>query len=148
MFIHISAAAKPQGANRCAGMIVRLTFFFVFAILTALVSHIFFGSIIFAAAQQEASAIVLKDAYKRGTHELSGIVMVPSSCHDLTVRTKDVTQTMSAIIFETWEQPFLTGCDRSPNPRSVQAIIFGSEHLDIRAIYDGEWAPLTLVPAL
>lgn len=129
-------------------MAVRLTFFIVFAVLVAGASHIFFGSIIFAAAQEGASAIVLKDEFKNGTHELSGIVMVPSSCHDLTVRTKDVTHTMSAVIFETWEQPFIANCDRSPSPRSVQAVLFGAENLDIRAIYDGEWVPIQLVSEL
>lgn len=129
-------------------MAVRLTFFIVFAALVAGAAHLFFGSIISAAAQEEASTIVLKDAFKNGTHELSGIVMVPSNCHDLTVRTKDVTHTVSAVIFETWEQPFIADCDRTPSPRAVQAILFGPKDLDIRAIYDGEWVPIQLLSSL
>ncbi|MBI4068236.1 hypothetical protein HY413_02410 [Candidatus Kaiserbacteria bacterium] len=126
-------------------MLVRLTLFTVTAIAIAYAAHMFFGSIIFAAAEEDASAIVLRDIYKNERHELSGIVMVPSTCHDLTVRAKDIDARSTAIILETWEQPFASACDKAPTPRAIHVTAFGPEGLDLRGMQDGAWVPLTII---
>lgn len=128
-------------------MMARLTLFTVTAVAIAYTAHIFFGGIIFAAAEQNANAIVLKDVYGNEQHELSGIVMVPSTCHDLTVRAKDIDARSTAIILETWEQPFASECEKAPTPRSIHVTAFGPEGLDLHGILDGEWAPLTIIKA-
>ncbi len=126
-------------------MLVRLTLFSITAIAVAYAAHMFFGSIIFAAAEEDASAIVLRDSYKNEQHDLSGIVMVPSSCHDLTVRAKDIDARNTAIILETWEEPFVSECEQTPTPRSIHVTAFGPEGLDFYGILDGDWVPLTVL---
>ena len=129
------------------GMLVRLTLFTVTAVLVAYTAHVFFGSIIFAAAEENTNAIVLRDTYKNEQHNLSGIVMVPSICHDLTVRAKDIDARSTAIILETWEQPFATECDKTPTPRAIHVTAFGPEGLELHGIMDGNWVPLAIVKA-
>ena len=128
-------------------MMLRLGMFAVFSTLVAIVTHLFFGSIIFAAAQQDVFAIVLRDAYKNETHYLSGMVTVPSECDVVSVHAKDMDMRTTAIVFETWEQSYRPLCNKIPTPRAVHVIAFGPERLEFRGMFDGEFAPLTIVPA-
>jgi hypothetical protein len=126
-------------------MAFRLTLFTVFASLVAFSAHLFFGSVIFAAAEQDTFAITLRDVYENETHDLSGIIMAPSACHDISVRAKDVDAGMTAIVFETWEQPYRETCEKSPAPRAIHVLAFGPKDLELRGLLDGEWIPLSIV---
>ena len=131
-------------------MIVRLVIFAVCASLTAFVAQIFFGGAIFAAAQQETFQIVLRDHYSKAkeTHELSGMVMVPSDCADVSVRVKDYDASTTFLIFETWEQPYRINCEKAPTPRAVHASVFAPKDVEFRALLDNEIVPKSLVPAI
>lgn len=126
-------------------MMVRLGMFFVFSCLVAFAAHLFFGSIIFAQEAEGDAAIVLRDQYANEVHDLSGMVMVPSDCHDLTVRAKDVDARVTAIVLETWEQPYRIECSKEPTPRAIHAVAFGPATLEFRGLMDGEWVPLKIV---
>lgn len=128
-------------------MLVRLLMFSIFATLTAVAAELYFGSIIFASAENELQEIVLRDVYREEMHELSGMVIVPTDCYDISIRTRDVTARVTAIIFETWEQPSVV-CEKVPTPRAVRASVFGDKELQFRALLDGEWVPLRVVAAL
>ncbi len=127
-------------------MFVRLLVLSAFATLMAIAAQLYFGSIIFASSKAEAQKIVLRDVYQKETHELSGIVMVPSDCHDLSVRTREVDADTTALIFETWADP-TRECGQSAAPRAVRSVVFGPADLEFRALLDGEWIPLRVVNA-
>ena len=124
----------------------RVVVFMVFAGLTAFSAHLFFGSAIFAAAEKDVFQIILRDTYREEMHELSGMVLVPSDCHDVSVRTKDFDASMIFIIFETWEQPYRE-CEKAETPRAVRIIAFAPENITFRGLMDNELVPLTIVRA-
>ncbi len=126
-------------------MFARLVIFFVFASLSAFTAHLFFGSIIFAAAQKDVFNITLRDTFHNETHELSGIVMVPTTCHDLSVRTKDFDAGTTFLLFETWEQPYRIDCVKESTPRAVKVIVFGPKNVVFRAMMDEEIVPISIV---
>ncbi len=119
--------------------------FAVFASLVGVAAHLFFGSAIFAAAEQHVYAITLSDAYKNELHELSGIIMTESTCHDASVRTHDIDDSTTAIIFETWERPFSVECVKEPTARYLSTKVFANDRIAFRGMLNGEWVPLTIV---
>jgi hypothetical protein len=128
-------------------MVSRLIVFAVFASLAAFATHLFFGSVIFAAAEEETQKIVLRDVYSDEMHQLSGMVVVPSECHDLSVRVKDFDANVIFLLFETWEQPYLQTCEKAQTPRAVHVSVFAPDTVLFRGMLDNEPIPLTIVRA-
>lgn len=128
-------------------MMSRLVVFIVCASLSAFAAHLFFGSTIFASAEKDVFNIVLRDVYHEETHELSGMVIAPSDCHDVSVRTKDFDASTVFIIFETWEQPYRAECKKAETPRAVKIIAFAPELVTFRGLLDNKVVPLTIVRA-
>lgn len=126
-------------------MVGRLLIFAVFAALTAVSAHLFFGSMLFASAEGQLQEIVLRDTYKNEAHEFSGIVSVPSECHDLSVRAKDLDARTTVLIFESWERPSIAGCSREVAARAIRTVVFAPPETNFRALFDGEWIPLRVV---
>lgn len=125
-------------------MLLRLGLFFVFACLVAFGAHLFFGSIILAQSLDDSKTITLRDVYYDNEHDLSGMVMVASSCADLTARAQDIDAHKTAVVFETWEEP-VSDCTRELTPRAVHVIAFGPADLEFRGLLNGELVPLTVV---
>lgn len=125
-------------------MTVRLLMFSLTAILIAFGAHIFFGSTIAASAEEDIKEVVFRTTYEDGAHHISGMVAVPSECHDLQVRTTDFDPQTVLLVFETWEQPYRT-CEESMVPKAFRVIAFAPEDVAFRAVFDGEWRPIRRV---
>jgi len=125
-------------------MLMRILSFFVIAGVVAFATQTFFGSELAAAADESIKAVSIQDHYSDDVHEISGMVMVPSPCHDLTVRTKDVDANTTAIIFETWEQPY-RACEQELTPKAFKVVVFAPENIVFKAILDNEWVRLAIV---
>lgn len=97
----------------------------------------FFGEVVNASVAQEIQTIRVVDSYENGKHSLSGMVVVPSECVDLTVRVRDIDAKTVALVFETWEQPYRT-CTEASTPRAFTASIFAPESTLFRAFLDAK----------
>lgn len=128
-------------------MAVRLAWFGVVAIVVAFAAQTFFGSLLVAAADDDVRAIRVRDQFKNDMHELSGMVMVPSACHDLTVRTKDIDPQTTALVFETWEQPYRE-CPQELTPKAFRVVVYAPENIIFKAIMDNSWTQLRIEKAL
>lgn len=126
---------------------MRTFWFIVIVAVVAFLAYVFFGSALEAIAQEEASVVTVQDQISAGTHELSGQVFVPSECHDLTVRVKDIDAATTALIFETWKQPYRE-CVQEPVPRVFRAVAFAPIDVVFKGIYDGELVPLEIITKL
>lgn len=115
------------------------------AALIAGAAHLFFGSIIFASSTEELQSIVLRDKYEHETHELSGIAMVPSDCHELSVRSRDLDARTIVLVLETWEQPSRSDCSKTSAPRAIRAVVYAPKEVRFRALFDSEWVLLKIV---
>ena len=124
---------------------VRLLWFTIVATSLAYGTHLFFGSIVSASVQNDIRTIHVADAFHDGEHDLSGMVMAPSPCYDLTVRTEDVDAKTIALIFETWQQPYRTCGADDPTPRAFTASVFAPANIDFRAFLDSKPVRLDVV---
>lgn len=126
-------------------MSARLFLFTISAVLVAFAAHVFFGSTLAVSANEDIETVVMRSTYEDGAHHISGMVMVPSDCHDLNVRTKDLDADTLLLIFETWEQPYRTCTGESHEPRAFRVVAFAPEDVGFRAIFDNEWRPVRRV---
>ena len=103
--------------------LVRLVWFFIVACATSYVVFLIAGSAIRAQAIDESRIFLIRDSLKPGVHYLSGIVMAPSTCAQISVRSKQVSTTTYELIFTSWEEPSVP-CVQDDTPRSFRAVVF------------------------
>jgi hypothetical protein len=120
-----------------ADAIRRLIWFFF---VSGAVSYAFFlvaGSAIASRAVEDSRAVLARDSIRVNVHYLSGMVMVPSTCAELTVRTRQLSIDTYELQFSTWEEPSLAHCSREDTPRSFRAIVFApSAGIHFQAMLD------------
>lgn len=120
-------------------MIRRLVWFFF---VSGAISYAFFiaaGSVIHAQAVDATRAVLARDSLKANVHRLSGMVMVHSTCAELSVRSEQMSHDTYELQFTTWQEPSVTECEVADTPRSFHAIIFApAVGVHFRASLDGE----------
>lgn len=121
----------------------RCIWFFVVACAIAYAIFLLAGSFIEAQAVDAAHIVQVRDSLAPNTHNLSGMVMVPTTCTQLSVRTEQVSQYVYELVFSTWKEPSVQDCVADETPRAFRAILFApATGVDITGTLDG--APLTL----
>ena len=125
-------------------VIRRLLWALIVTMAISYVAFLFFGSIIVADTESK-TPVRIRDDFNRGIHRFSGIVDVPSECHQLTVRTQTMSRTMVMLVFETWEEPSIP-CKKEPSPRFFTAAAFTPAFgVSILATMDGRPFPIRIV---
>lgn len=105
-------------------LIRRLVWFFVVASLIAYAIFLAAGSVITAQAIDQTHIANIRDSLDTGTHTLSGIVMVPSTCSELSVRTEQLATDTFQLVFTTWQEPSVD-CEILDTARPFRAVVFG-----------------------
>lgn len=124
----------------------RLVWFFVVASSLSYAVFLVAGSTIHKEAISETRRVLVRDYLKVGEHHLSGMVMVPSSCRQLSVKTEELSRELYHLKFTTWEEPYVD-CTYEDTPRAFRAIVFApSVGVDFLATLDG--APLEIAVVL
>ena len=122
-----------------------------FAIIASAVAYATFlaaGSIVTAEASGAYLPVMIRDDVGPGSHRLSGMIMVPSPCDELLVRTESLGTTTRALIFSTWRDPSLT-CIHGETPRSFHATVFApSADAKFVATLDGAGFPIMVIPTI
>ena len=89
---------------------------------------------------------MVRDELRAGEHQLSGMVMVPTSCHELSVDTATISRTDYALVFKTWREPSVT-CSDDEVPRAFHTVLFApAANVNITATLDGSGLPLIVLP--
>ena len=92
--------------------------------------------------------VIVRDELGQGVHHLSGMVMVPSSCDQLSVRVEPRSDITFVLVFRTWREPS-TDCILDETPRYFRAILFApSTGVGFSATLDGLGFPIVVLPAL
>ena len=102
----------------------RIIWFFL---VSGAVSYTFFlvgGSVIERQSLDSARAVLARDSIQVNVHYISGMVMVPSTCAELSVQTQQISIDTYELQFSTWEEPSLAECAKEDTPRSFRAIVF------------------------
>lgn len=125
-------------------MLARIIWFAVLGCAVSLAAHLFFGSTIAASAEGSLREVALKDRYQKGAHHISGMIIVPSACHDLSVRAHDVDPVTILIAFETWQQPY-RDCAKESVPRAFSLVVYAPEEVKFLAVLDQERIPIQVI---
>lgn len=104
-----------------ADIIRRMVWFGVVASLLAYGTYIVIGTTVSSSSAQTVT--VIRDEISRGEHRMSGIVVVPSTCQQLSVRAEKLSESAYVLVFRTWSDPALP-CPDTSAPRSFHAVVF------------------------
>jgi hypothetical protein len=129
-------------------MVRHLIWFFIVACAVAYLIFIVLGSTIHAQALDESRIVAVRDVLAPNTHNLSGIVMVPQTCAQLTVHTRQISTTLYALDFTTWEEPSVQ-CDVEDTARAFRAVVFApAAGITFVGSLDGSPLLLSVIQAL
>ena len=124
-----------------------IRFVWLIALSTAIAYGFFlmFGSLFVVHKQQ---TIVIQDALARGKHTVSGMVMVPSPCTELTVQTVKLSPTTYTLELQTWEDPSVQ-CTHVETPRSFNTVAFAPAiGIQFLVYLDGKTIPFQIIPVM
>lgn len=122
----------------------RLVWFAIVATAAFFAIFVVLGD--FATSAWSNNTTAIRDVVSPGTHTLSGMVVLPLSCDELSVTTNQASPTLYQILFQTWQDPSIQ-CESSPTPRLFQTIVFApSAGVSFAASLDGKSLPITVLP--
>ena len=93
------------------------------AIFVAYGSYLFFGSSLSAVTDELEGSIVSVDAVSAGKHVLKGVIVIPSECHGVNIKVRQLVPTVYHLDFETWQEPY-RDCAHVPVLHSFETIVF------------------------
>ena len=77
------------------------------------------------------------------------MVMVHSSCAELSVHTTQISQTEFQLQFTTWNEPTLPSCVEEDTPRSFRALVFApSVGITFTATLDDQPLIISVIPSV
>lgn len=129
-------------------IISRMLWFFVVASVISYATYLMAGSIVNARASQKNQPVIIRDELRPGEHHLSGMIMVPTPCDELSVRTEAVSSSTFTLVFRTWHEPSVT-CSSDEVPRYFRTFLFApATGVRFTATLDGAGFPIFVMPAL
>ena len=124
----------------------------VFFVITTVVLGVFTLYVSNALAtnlvEYENSTVVVRDLLGPRVHRLSGMVMVPTACHDLLATTREIDHENYLLEFETWEDPNRV-CGKDSAPRQFSLTLFApAAGVSFQGMLDGAVVPLEVIPVV
>lgn len=98
----------------------RLLTFSLFLGVFAYIIYMFMGAMFQGEFEHR---IAIRDSIRPGQHFISGTVMVPSACHQVSVKTQYMGTSTYAIILHTWEEPSVR-CEKTSVPRAFSEVLY------------------------
>ncbi|PIR83585.1 hypothetical protein COU18_02790 [Candidatus Kaiserbacteria bacterium CG10_big_fil_rev_8_21_14_0_10_51_14] len=129
-------------------MVWRLVWFACAAIALSYGSYLVAGSVIQARATGSYEPTIVRDVINRDAHHLSGMIMVPSPCDQLTVRTQTLSSTTYMLNFRTWREPSMD-CADEITPRAFRTILFATPtNVKLGATLNGAGLSIVVLPLI
>ena len=129
-------------------MALRILWFVVLAAALSYGSYLLVGNVVNAQASNTYGPTVVRDVLGPGSHDLSGMVMVPTPCDELIVHTEAISPTSYVLLFETWREPSVT-CGKEETPRTFHETLFApAAGVEFAATLDGAGLPIVVLPVV
>jgi hypothetical protein len=127
------------------GILVRIAWFAIIAAASAYITYLIFGGIF---EVKEKQIISLRDEIRGGQHTLTGIVMVPTPCNQLSSDVVELTKTVFALNLRTWHDPAVQ-CPEKITPRNFKVVAFAPAFgVQFVVFLDGELMQFDLIPVI
>lgn len=123
----------------------RLVWFSIVATAASFAVFLVLGNFATAGAENEGP-VPVRDVVTAGAHQLTGMLLLPLSCDELSVEPEQISGTVYELAFETWQDPSVP-CAQTPTPRSFEAVVFApSVGVSFTAALDGQMFPIQILP--
>ena len=119
-------------------------------LITAVISLIAYGAYLFFASSVQAETekpLITVEVYDfidstAKTHRLSGIIMVPTACHEIHVKTEEKGPGIYHLYFTTFGD--VHGCAPEPEPRAFRTVV-PAPLVGVRFTASLDWHPLDFI---
>lgn len=101
------------------------------------------GSLLEAQSKHELHTVHMRDVVEPGSHYISGIVTMKSSCDELILETKKLSEETILLDFRTWSNPAIS-CEDVPTPRFFAKKVYAPA-VGIHFVATLDMAPLPLM---
>ena len=129
-------------AMRTAGWII------VIAVASAYATYLVVGSTLDSQAVGTSSPVIVRDSVMKGEHHLSGILMVPRTCDELTLVIEKAGADAYQLTFRTWSEPSVL-CIHEPTARAFDTTVFApSVGVQFVATLDNVSVPIAVYPSI
>lgn len=139
---------KSAAGSYTVGMSEVLRNALIFLCLSGVAAYgafLLLDGVVDAQAQEESHTIVVRDFLDKNTHNLSGMVVVPSPCHELITYTKQIDPANYLLAFETWEDPNRT-CAQNEISRAFHLTLFAaSTGIAFQGMFNERSIPLQVI---
>ena len=99
-------------------------------------------------ASKIATPIIVRDNLRPDEHHLSGILLVPMTCDQLKVASRQISKYEYELIFESWPEPSIP-CKEEPSARAFKTIVFApAVGVHFSAILDKKPLPIAVYPII
>lgn len=106
------------------------------------------GKFVDAQIEHDINTVIVRDRLAVGVHNLSGMVMMPSSCHDVSATASKIDLSNYLITFKGWKNPSRE-CIEEETPQWFHLTVFApSTGVAFQAVLDERPIPLTVVPTI
>lgn len=133
---------------------MTMTFFrsvvwFVLILLIGFSATLIVANEIVRANLKPIRPILVRDKIGVGSHILSGVVPVSSTCDEVIVYTEKISDSLYAIIFTTWREPYISSCVERETSREFRAVIFAASlGVSFTATLNGEPVSIAVIPEI
>lgn len=126
--------------------VVRSLVWLFLIIVMGLGATLVVANAIIRAQLKPQKPLIVRDSIGTGSHTLSGVVMVPSPCDEVTIETLRRSTTSYEIVFKTWREPAIVPCLLQETAREFHAVIFApSFGVSLTASIDGVPIPTAVI---
>ncbi len=149
--VHVSAT-NPLRFIRYTGamwaVVRRMFTFTLFAVVVAYAVFLMAGATIYAQEEQRSKTVWVRDEISPNIHRLAGMIMLPSSCHELSVKTEKLSSDAFKLVFTTWEHPYIE-CADGVTPVAFHEVVFApAVGVTFIATLDGRPLPIVVSPEI
>ena len=126
-------------------MVRRMVWFAI--VLTAASFAIFsvLGNFAISSAENRGP-VLIRDVVSTDVHTISGMLLLPLSCDELSVQSKPVSSSTYQLIFDTWQDPSIP-CPEEPTAREFKTVIFAPQMgITFFATLNGQGFPIQVTP--
>jgi len=119
-----------------------------FAIVATAATFVIFFVVgnFFVGTAENAEPVPVRDVISDGAQHLSGMILLPLACEELTVQTQKVSANGYLLAFQTWQDPSVP-CPTTPPPREFDTVVFAtSTNVEFSATLNGNGFPITVLP--
>ena len=122
--------------------VLWFVWFFITLTIISFFAYLFIGGSRLLPANTKMTPLTITRVYEDGTIRLSGVLMVPTPCDQIDVKTKHSSSDTITVNLSIKESAV---CEQESTPRTFTAVVAGDSNTNISFTKDGNVLPITFI---